>query len=89
MEALLVEDEHEKRRTSVSIYGQQYTIVGEENPQQVKKVAMLVDRKMREIKKNNPYLDSNKLAVLTAVNIGNDYLALLEKLDTEKKDGES
>ncbi|MDG5786937.1 cell division protein ZapA [Evansella sp. AB-P1] len=84
-----MEDGHEKRRTSVMIYGQQYTIVGEENREQVKKVALLVDRKMRELKKNNPYLDSNKLAVLTAVNIGNDYLTLLEKLASEEKDGES
>ncbi|MDQ0256444.1 cell division protein ZapA [Evansella vedderi] len=82
-----MEEEHEKRRTSVTIYGQQYTIVGQENPEQVKKVAELVDRKMRELKSKNPYLDSNKLAVLTAVNIGNDYLSLL-KSDKEEKDGD-
>lgn len=83
-----MEDGHEKNRTIVSIYGQQYTIVGQENPDQVKEVATLVDRKMRELRSKNPYLDSNKLAVLTAVNIGNDYLALLKKLDKEKKDGD-
>ncbi|SDZ53740.1 cell division protein ZapA [Evansella caseinilytica] len=77
---------HEKRRTSVTIYGQQYTIVGEHPPEHVKKVAALVDRKMKELKNNNPYLDSNKLAVLTAVNAVNDYLLLLEKLDKVQKD---
>ncbi|MBU9714300.1 cell division protein ZapA [Bacillus tamaricis] len=81
-----MEEGRGKSRTVVSIYGQQYTIVGTENPEHVKRVAKFVDKKMREVKGNNPYLDTNKIAVLTAVNIGNDYLALLKKLENEKKD---
>ncbi|WP_257009892.1 cell division protein ZapA [Evansella halocellulosilytica] len=82
-------EEHEKRRTSVTIFGQQYKIVGSEDPEHVKKVARLVDRKMKELKGKNPYLDSNKLAVLTAVNIGNEYLDLLKRIEEdEKKDGD-
>ncbi|UCZ52204.1 cell division protein ZapA [Bacillus shivajii] len=81
-------EEHEKRRTSVTIFGQQYKIVGAEDPDHVKKVARLVDQKMKELKGNNPYLDTNKLAVLTAVNIGNDYLDLLKKIEEEQKDGD-
>ncbi|ADU31423.1 cell division protein ZapA [Evansella cellulosilytica] len=81
-------DGREKSRTNVTIYGQQYTIVGEKNEEHVKKVAAFVDWKMREIKSSNPYLDTAKLAVLTAVNIGNDYIELLEKLEKEKKDGD-
>jgi cell division protein ZapA len=84
-----VEQGHEKRRTNVSIYGQQYKIVGSENPDHIRQVASLVDKKMREIKGKNPYLDSSQLAVLTAVNIGNDYLSLIKKLDNDQKDGDS
>ncbi|UTR11321.1 cell division protein ZapA [Evansella sp. LMS18] len=84
-----MEQGHEKRRTNVSIYGQQYKIVGSENPDHIKQVASLVDKKMREIKGKNPYLDSSQLAVLTAVNIGNDYLSLIKKLDNDQKDGDS
>lgn len=84
-----MEQGQEKRRTSVTIYGQQYTIVGSENPDHIKKVAALVDRKMREIKGNNPYLDAGKLAVLTAVNITNEFLTLEEKVNKEQKDGDS
>ncbi|PYZ93701.1 cell division protein ZapA [Salipaludibacillus keqinensis] len=83
---LLVEEEREKRRTSVTIYNQQYTIVGEESSEQVEAIATLIDRKMKDLKDHNPYLDSTKLAVLTAINIGNDYLTLLKKLEDEKKD---
>lgn len=84
-----MEQGHEKRRTNVSIYGRQYKIVGSENPDHIKQVASLVDKKMREIKGKNPYLDSSQLAVLTAVNIGNDYLSLIKKLDNDQKDGDS
>lgn len=90
-------EDQEKNKTVVSIYGQQYTIVGNEKEEHVRKVASLVDKKMRELKKSNPYLDSTKLAVLTALNIGNDYLNLLDEFnllyeliesDNDKKDGD-
>ena len=40
----------------------------------------MVDEKMREISASNPSLDTNKLAVLTAINAVNDYLKTKEKL---------
>jgi cell division protein ZapA len=80
---LLVAEEEKKRRTEVTIYNQQYTIVGEESSEQVRAIAELIDGKMKELKEHNPYLDSTKLAVLTAVNIGNDYLNVLKKMEEE------
>ncbi len=44
-------------------------------------VAGIVDDKMREINEKNPYLDINKLAVLTAVNVVHDYVKLQEKYE--------
>ncbi|KAB2334162.1 cell division protein ZapA [Cytobacillus gottheilii] len=75
----------EKNRTSVDIYGQQYVIVGTENSSHIRLVASIVDDKMREISSKNPSLDTNKLAVLTAVNAVNDYLKLKERLEDELK----
>ncbi|MBB5172688.1 cell division protein ZapA [Texcoconibacillus texcoconensis] len=77
--------ENQKRRTNASIYGQQYTIVGYENEKHVREVADLVDGTMREIKRHNPNLDMNKLAVLTAVNIGHEYLKLLRELEEDEQ----
>lgn len=74
-----VSKQNEKQRTTVTIYGQQYTVVGQEPPTHVKEVAQLVDQKMREIKKRNPYLDTTRLAVLTAVNVVDDYMKLLKE----------
>jgi cell division protein ZapA len=84
-----VAEEWEKTRTSVDIYDEQYKIVGYENTSHVRMVASIVDDKMREIKAKNPYLDTKKLAVLTAVNIVNEYLKVknkLERLEEKQKD---
>ena len=65
-----------KTRTTVEIYGKDYTIVGNESARHVRMVSSLVDEKMREIHEANKSLDTTKLAVLTAVNTMNDYLEL-------------
>lgn len=78
----------QKNRTSVDIYGTQYIIIGTESPGHIRLVASKVDEKMREINSKNPSLDSSKLAVLTAVNIVNDYLKAkdrIEQLENELK----
>jgi cell division protein ZapA len=73
--------EEQKNRTTVDIYGQQYTIVGTESTSQIRFVCSKVDDKMREINSMNPSLDTSRLAVLTAVNAVNDYLKLQEKFE--------
>ncbi|MCF6138169.1 cell division protein ZapA [Pseudalkalibacillus berkeleyi] len=67
-------------RTTVHIFGQQYTVIGEEGAGHVNKVANIVDKRMREIRHQNNNLDTKQLAVLTAVNITNDYLKLQERV---------
>jgi len=76
----------QKTRTTVDIYGQQYVIVGTENPSHIKLVAEMVDDKMREIGSKNPNLDVNKLAVLTAVNAVNDYMKMKDHLERLQND---
>lgn len=71
----------EKTRVAVDIYGQTYTIVGTETSNHVRLVASMVDERMREISSRNPYLDSSKIAVLTAVNSIHDYLKLKERIE--------
>ncbi|WP_282033064.1 cell division protein ZapA [Metabacillus indicus] len=83
-------DNHSKKKTTVDIYGQQFSIVGTESTSHVRLVASIVDDKMREISSKSPNLDINKLAVLTAVNVVHEYLKLrdeferLERQITEK-----
>jgi cell division protein ZapA len=75
-----------KNRTTVDIYGQQYTIIGSESSSHVRLVASMVDDKMREISSKNPSLDVNKLAVLTAVNAVNDFIKIRDQLEQLQKE---
>jgi cell division protein ZapA len=76
----------QKTRTTVDIYGQQYSIVGTESISHIRLVASIVDEKMREINGKNANLDISKLAVLTAVNVVHDYIKLKDAYDTLEKE---
>lgn len=75
-----------KNRITVDIYGVQYTIVGTESASHIRHVASIVDEKMREISSMNPSLDTNRLAVLTAINAVNDYLKVKDRLEQHEKE---
>ena len=75
-----------KNRITVDIYGVQYTIVGTESASHIRMVASIVDGKMQEISSVNPSLDTNRLAVLTAINAVNDYLKVKDRLEQHEKE---
>ncbi|MDX6152043.1 cell division protein ZapA [Marinococcus sp. PL1-022] len=77
-------DDQSKKRTTVTIYGQQYTIVGDEQPSHINQVANYLDKRMKEYKAYNPYLDTTRLAVLTALNVVDDYIKLKEEVNKDR-----
>ncbi|WP_379965563.1 cell division protein ZapA [Ectobacillus sp. sgz5001026] len=86
MEDRELSQQNEKRmKISVEIYGQQYSVVGDESTSHMRMVAAIVDDKMREINAKNPSLDINRLAVLTAVNVVHDYIKLKEETERLKE----
>ncbi|GGE17815.1 cell division protein ZapA [Marinithermofilum abyssi] len=70
-----------KNKLSVEIYGQQYNIIGKASPGYMREVARQVDENMRTIAQGNPRLDTTKLAVLSAVNITDQYLKLKQEYE--------
>jgi len=70
-----------RNRLTVEIFGQQYNLTGKASPGQMRQVASYVDEKMRQIADKNPRLDTTRLAVLSAVNIADDYLQLKKTYD--------
>lgn len=79
-------------RVTVVIYGQEYTIKGDESKEYVENVARYVDRKMRQIGQKSPQLTLPKVAILTALNIADelhklqqDYEALIRLIEEGKK----
>ena len=70
-----------KNKVIVRILGQEYTIRSDESREFVQKVANLIDDKMRAIYEKNKKFSTTWIAVLTALNVGDDFL----KLQEEKK----
>ncbi len=64
----------EKNRVSVIIGGMSYSLVSEDSVEYIKKVAAYVDTKMKEIDSMHNCLTNSSKAVLTAINIADDFL---------------
>ncbi|EGL82438.1 protein of unknown function DUF710 [Caldalkalibacillus thermarum TA2.A1] len=68
-------------RVTVEIFGQKYTLKGEASEDYIREVAQFVDEKMRELSAKNPSLDTTKTAVLTAVNLADEYFKLQQEYE--------
>ena len=67
-------------RVRVQIFGRDYEMdAGGLTPLEVQGLATFVDEKMREIAREFSLVDTQKVAVLAAINIALDYLQLKEK----------
>jgi cell division protein ZapA len=74
-------------RVRVQIFGREYEMdPGGLTPLEVQSLAGFVDEKMREISHELGLVDTQKIAVLAAINIALDYLQLREKGNTKGQD---
>lgn len=62
-----------ERSTSVEIFNQVYAIRGED-PEKIKALAEIVDKKMKEVSQFSRIADTNKIAILAALSIADEYL---------------
>lgn len=86
-----MEKETDVTRVRVEICGENYYIKGSASEEYIKELAKYVDQKMKLLLKLNPRLSRINLAVLTALNIADEYFKLraeyeefLELFDEEK-----
>ncbi len=70
----------DNNKVTVNIYGQEYTIAGSNSSDQIMVVANHVDSMMNELANAASSLPASSLAVLTAVNITNDYFDAKDKI---------
>lgn len=57
---------------TVTIFGREYTLRGDADPDYVKKVADFVDQRMSEVAKGSAVASTAKVAILAAVNIADE-----------------
>ena len=69
---------NKKVRTTVHIGDQRYTLSGVDSEEYMHRVAIHVDRMMQKVKSHNTDLPNNMIAVLTAINIADEYLRAID-----------
>jgi len=76
----------EKNRVDVLIAGKTFTITGYESDEYIQRVGLYVDRKMNDVYKSNNTLSTSIAAILTALNVADDYFKAHENELTFKKE---
>ncbi|MDQ0202690.1 cell division protein ZapA [Pectinatus haikarae] len=70
-----------ENKLTIDIYGEQYPIKGDVDIEYMKELADLVDAKMRELVKKNQYLPIQRIGVLAALHLADDYSRLKKDYD--------
>lgn len=75
-----------KNKVNVRIAGKDYTLVGTESDEYIQKVGLYIDKKMNEIMKANSRLSTSMVAVLTAINVADDFFKAYESESALRKE---
>ncbi len=78
----------ESNKVKVRIYGQEYTIAGEKEEDSIRKIAAHVNEKMRELGRSFSNNGQGTLAVLTAINLADEYFDMRAKADDLAKENQ-
>lgn len=62
-----------KNKVAVKIAGKEYVLVGVESDEYIQKVGLYIDRKMNEVMRVNSRLSTSMAAVLTSINVADDF----------------
>ncbi len=68
-------------RIEIKICGNTYRILGDENPEHIKKISEYVDTKMRAITTDSDTVSTGKVAVLTALHIADELFKTRDKAE--------
>ncbi len=75
----------DRNRLTVQIANKDYTLVSEDSREYMLEVSDYVDRQMKKISRLNSFMSTTMVAVLTAINIADDYFKSKKKEDESAK----
>ena len=76
----------QKNKVEVRIAGCDYTLVGNESEEYIQKIGLYVDKKMNEILKANNKLSTSMAAVLTAINVADEFFKTYESEESLREE---
>lgn len=71
----------EKKKVNVIIDGKTYTLITSDSPEKIRKIGEYVNKKINEISNTSYAIDTRNAAVLTCINIADDYFKSVEDAD--------
>lgn len=71
-------------RVEANIFGSDYTITGDASEEYIRSITLFVDKKIRELAKAFPNASKEKLAVLAAINIADEFFQYKENFLSSK-----
>jgi len=71
----------DKNKVTVRIAGNEYILCGDESPEYIQKIALMVDKKLRDITRKNHLLSTSMASILTAVNMADELVKMQEAYD--------
>ena len=74
-----------KKSYDVKVFNQSFSVKSEADEHYVRQVASFVDQKIREIGDKTPSISSLNVALLTAMNIADEYLKLNRERESKNK----
>ena len=74
-----------KKSYDVKVFNQSFSVKSEADETYVRQVASFVDQKIREIGDKTPSISSLNVALLTAMNIADEYLKLNRERESKNK----
>jgi Uncharacterized protein conserved in bacteria len=75
-----------KNKVEIRIAGKEYTIVGTESEEYIQKIGLYIDRKMNEVMRANNKLSTSMAAVLTSMNVADDFFKCHENESNFRKE---
>lgn len=75
-----------KNKVEIRIAGKDYTLVGIESEEYIQKVGLYIDRKTTEIMRQNSRLSTSMAAVLTSINVADDFFKSYEREQEAKNE---
>lgn len=79
----------EGNQIKITIFGQEYSVKAPADPTYIKEIALYVDSKMREVQAGfSSTQSSNRIAILSAMNITDELFNARKKGDSEEVDVE-
>lgn len=75
-------------KLKVNILSREYTLISEDSPEYMKRIAEATGHKMQELLDNNPAWNTTMVSVLTALNLA-DELEKVKQIAREKVDAQA